>query len=97
MIDSSLSVLVPSPHGGIGRLTATIEGHFDRAFQLRRGRRVRIAEGYGHAALFHSRLVVDSASTVEVVPPRSAGADTFDAFDGFGSSKASLGQRLFIP
>ena len=28
--DCSLSVLVPSPHGGMGRITATIEGRFGR-------------------------------------------------------------------
>lgn len=68
-IDSSLSFLVPSPMSGIGRISATFEGRFDWAFQLRRGRRARVAQGYGHAALFDSRLVVYSVSTVELVPP----------------------------
>lgn len=68
-LESSLSFLVPSPTGGIGRIFATIEGRFDWAFQLRRGRRVRVAQGYGHAALFDSRLVVHRVSAVELVPP----------------------------
>jgi hypothetical protein len=70
MVRSSMSVLSPDPETGKrGYLLVTVEGRFDTVFRLRKGKVVRVGEGFGHLGLYDNRLVLRKVEDVVVVKP----------------------------
>jgi hypothetical protein len=60
-------LLYPSPNMKPQQVFATVEGRFDTVCALRKGKRVRVKDGFGHMGLYDYRIVLRSIEPVEVV------------------------------
>ena len=66
-------LLYPSPNMKPQQVFASVEGRFDTVYALRKGKRVRVKDGFGHMGLYDYRIVLRSIEKIEVVAVEQGG------------------------